>query len=102
MTPEHIFKQLEVQRYRISSQISLISHLRNDGRIDESEKECDTLNDLLEQQTRLLKELWDAQEECGLRRGLKLGAARRSQPQTGRRAGKLKATPAMKMLKIDG
>jgi len=33
---------------------------------------------------------------------MKVGAARRSRPQTGRRAGKLKATPAMKTLKIDG
>ena len=63
MSLESAHKHLEVQHHRIASQISLISHLRNDGRIEESERACRMLEEMLDKQSRLYKELWRAQNE---------------------------------------
>ena len=58
MTPEHVHKQLELHRHRISSQIALISHLRNAGRVRESEDACKELGKMLDSQTGTFKDLW--------------------------------------------
>ena len=63
MSPERARKKLDLQHRRISSQISLISHLRNDGRFQDSELACRTLEGMLDTQSRLFKELWRAQEK---------------------------------------
>jgi hypothetical protein len=59
---ESVYESLEVQHHRISSQVSLIAHLRNDGRYRESENECKRLEKMLDKQTELYEELWDAQD----------------------------------------
>jgi hypothetical protein len=67
MKLERARKELELQHRRISSQVSLISQLRNNGHFQESERACRTLEGMLDWQTHLYKELWRAQGEppCG-------------------------------------
>ena len=63
MNLQHVREKLDLQHRRISSQISLISHLRNDGRFQESERACWKLDEMLDTQSRLFGEFWRAQEQ---------------------------------------